>query len=178
MNRRIHMFIPFRKLIGPSARALAAVLASALLLCGTNKGPDGASYMATDATVYSFIDLTAGGNSASVLAGADDDVALLTLPFPFQFYGNSYTLLCVSSNGVASFVTAAAACTAQNDFANTDLTATAPPGDLPSILPIGPTSLSRRPARARSITLPRVPQAAANSSCNGTMSSSRALRYR
>jgi hypothetical protein len=123
-----------RKLSGPFTRALACLLASALLLWGVNKGPDGASYMASDGTVYSFIELASGGSS-SVLAGADDDVALLTLPFPFQFYGNSYTLLCVSSNGLISFVASAAACTAQTDFANTDLTATAPPGNLPSLLP-------------------------------------------
>src|SRR5262249_46926448 len=109
-------------------------LASAMFLWGANKSPDGASYMATDATVYSFIDL-AGGGSASVLAGEDDNVALLTLPFPFQFYGSTYTLLCVSSNGIASFVTSQAGCTAQADFANSDLSASAPPGNLPSLAP-------------------------------------------
>src|SRR5690242_13137293 len=98
-------------------------------------GPDAASYKGTSNTVYSFIDLVAGGGSASVLAGVDDDVALLTLPFTFQFYGQNYTLVCVSSNGLMTFVASAAACTPGIDFANTDLTATAPPGDSPTLLP-------------------------------------------
>lgn len=116
---------------------LAAALASASLLWGSNvtKGPDAGNYTATDSAVYSFIDLTAGGGSASVLSGIDDGVSLLTLPFAFQFYGTSYTLACVSANGIVSFVTSPSACTATSDFVNTDLSSTAPPGDRPSIVP-------------------------------------------
>ncbi|HXA49456.1 MAG TPA: hypothetical protein VNV86_04090, partial [Candidatus Acidoferrum sp.] len=90
----------------------------------------------TDNTVYSFINLVGGSGSASVLAGTDDDVALLTLPFPFSFYGRTFTLLCAGSNGLVTFVTSAAACTAGADFANTDLTSSATPGDTPAILPM------------------------------------------
>jgi hypothetical protein len=115
--------------------AIAAALVSASSLWAISKGPDAGSYTATDGTVYSFIDLVAGGGSVSVLSGSDDAVALLTLPFPFQFYGKSYTLVCVSSNGLMSFVTSADACSASVDFANVDLTSSAPPGDAPSVLP-------------------------------------------
>lgn len=111
---------------------LAALCAGALL--AINKGPDASGYSATDSTVYSFVAVN-GAGGASVLAGTDDAVALLTLPFPFQFYGTTYTLLCVSSNGQASFVTSSSACVEGNDFSNTDLTVAAPPGNLPAILP-------------------------------------------
>jgi hypothetical protein len=119
-------------------KASTRLAALAALLCGgvwaTNKGPDNFGFSATDSTVYSFVAVN-GAGGASVLAGTDDAVALLTLPFPFQFYGSSYTLLCVSSNGQAWFVTAASACVGNSDFANTDLTVAAPPGDFPAILP-------------------------------------------
>jgi hypothetical protein len=118
--------------------AAALTIGGASLVWGANKGPDSASYTATDAAVYSFIDVAGGSGGASVLAGVDDGVALLTLPFPFQFYGVSYSYVCVSSNGLAYFVTGAGGCPPVNplvDFANTDLTATAAPGDAPAILP-------------------------------------------
>jgi hypothetical protein len=114
--------------------ALALAVASTLLMA-TDKGPDAGNYTATDNAVFSFIDLVGSGGSASVLAGADDDVALLTLPFPFQFYGTSYTMVCASANGSLTFVSTAAACVNRLDFANTDLATTAPPGDGPAILP-------------------------------------------
>jgi hypothetical protein len=114
---------------------LALTLMMTTLLWATNKGPDAGNYTATDNTVYSFLDPAGSGGGASVLTGVDDGVALLTLPFPFQFYGQSYTLVCASSNGVAYFVTTADACNAVVDFANTDLTSTAAPGDLPAVAP-------------------------------------------
>jgi len=117
-------------------RLLAAVLAPVAIVSGAIKGPDTANYTGTDATVYSFVDLVGGGGSASVLAGADDGVALLTLPFPFQFYGQNYTLLCASSNGLVTFVATAAQCAPAVDFANTDITSTAPPGDTPAAMPL------------------------------------------
>jgi len=116
--------------------ALAAVLAStSILWATTNKGPDAGSYTATDGAVFSFVDLAAAGGAASVLGGIDDGVAVLTLPFPFQFYGNTYTQLCASANGILTFITGPAACTMSSDFANADLTSAAPPGDLPALLP-------------------------------------------
>ncbi len=116
--------------------ALAAVLLSTSTLGATDKGPDAALYIATNNTVYSFIDLVGGGGSASVLANTDDGVALLTLPFSFQYYGNNYTLICVSSNGLITFVTSATACSSATvDFANTDLTSSATPGDAPTLVP-------------------------------------------
>ncbi len=135
MIRRANMRTRKQRLAGWQALLAAALLGSASLLWAADKGPDAAGYTATDSTVYSFIELVGDGGSASVLSGTDDGVALLTLPFPFQFYGKSYTLACASANGVLSFVTSAAGCTATVDFANTDLTATAPPGDLPAVLP-------------------------------------------
>jgi len=117
-------------------RMVVAVVATGAMLWATDKGPDAASYTATDNTVYSFTDLVSVGGSASVLSGVDDGVALLTLPFPFQFYGQSYTLACASANGVIYFVTTAQACVPQVDFANTDLSSTAPPGNLPAVLPL------------------------------------------
>lgn len=114
---------------------LALASGAASLAWAANRGPDAGSYTATDAAVYSFIDLAGTPGSASVLAGTDDGVSLLTLPFPFQYYGVSYTLACVSANGLVYFVTSVSACNNVIDFANTDLTTTAPPGDLPTILP-------------------------------------------
>jgi hypothetical protein len=117
---------------------VTAVLFTAGLLWAVNKGPDAGGYTATDSTVYSFIDPAGGGGSPSVLTGSDDDGALLTLPFSFQFYGQSYTMVCVSSNGLAYFVTDQTFCDSaaqKADFANTDLTTTVLPGDRPAIAP-------------------------------------------
>ena len=119
----------------PMERLVSAALVAAVLLWAADKGPDAGGYTATDNAVYSFVD-PAGGGGVSVLAGVDDDgVALLTLPFAFQFYGHSYTMVCVSDNGLLYFVSAANACVPMGDFANTDLSVTAVPGDLPAILP-------------------------------------------
>jgi len=125
--------------IGTLARlrriVLAAVLASAPLPGATTKGPDAGQYTGTDATVYSFIDISGAGGSASVLANVDDGVAPLTLPFGFQFYGQTYSIVCVSSNGLLTFVTNLSACVNTADFANTDLASAGPPGNPPAILP-------------------------------------------
>lgn len=138
MMRRSNMSAPMKHLAG--RRLVSALLAAAGLLCATNKGPDTGNYTATDNTVYSFIDPAGGGSSPSILAGTDDGGALLTLPFSFQFYGQSYTMLCVSSNGIAYFVSGNSTfcgSSAQTvDFANTDLSSTAVPGDLPAVAPL------------------------------------------
>jgi hypothetical protein len=101
----------------------------------TTKGPDAAGYVATDSTVYSFVDIAGASGGASVLADTDDGMAALTLPFPFQFYGQAYTIVCVSSNGAMYFVGDPGGC-AFNDFANVDITAVVPPGDRPALMPL------------------------------------------
>jgi len=114
--------------------AVFAAAAGAFVLAAT-KGPDGGGYTASDATVYSLVDISGAGGGASVLAGIDDGVAPLTLPFTFQFYGRPYTTICASANGALYFVPAAGACSGFTDFANIDLTSAATPNDLAALLP-------------------------------------------
>ncbi len=113
--------------------ALMALLASSAW--ATTKGPDAGGYIATDSTVYSFVDISGGSGGASVLADTDDGTAALTLPFPFHFYGQAYTMVCVSSNGAMYFVGDPSGCNF-NDFANVDVTAVSPPGDRPAVMPL------------------------------------------
>ncbi len=125
--------------IRPLAALHRIVLAAALATApswATNKGPDAAQYTGTDATAYSFIDIAGAGGSASVLSNTDDGAVPLTIPFPFQFYGHVYTTVCVSSNGIMTFVSATSCGTGTvSDFANADLTVSGTPGDPPAILP-------------------------------------------
>jgi len=99
------------------------------------KGPDAGGYTATDQVVYSFVDI-AGTGGASVLAGVDDETALLTLGFPFNFYGEVYAAVCVSSNGAVYFLNEPALCASLNDFVHLDLTGTRLPFDLPGLFPL------------------------------------------
>lgn len=117
------------------AALITLLLCAAVPLEATLRGPDAAGYVASDATVFSFADISGSGGGASVLGGTDDATADLTLPFSFQFYGQSYTRVCVSSNGAIYFITDPSACNGFVDFANTDLTGTAGPNDLPAIFP-------------------------------------------
>jgi len=112
--------------------ALAALVISTAWAGNTPR--DSGGYSGADAG-FSFIDLSVSGGSASVLANQDDSVALLTLPFSFVFYGTPYTMLCVSSNGLAYFVTGSSACAAISDFQNVDLTAAGTAGNLPAVIP-------------------------------------------
>ena len=115
---------------------LALIVVSASLMGrAATKGPDGGGYTGTDETVYSFVDL-AGSGGVSVLAGTDDGMTPLTLPFAFRFYGQPYTVTCVSTTGSRYFVAAAAACSGFTDFANADLSAASVPNDLPALLPL------------------------------------------
>jgi Dockerin type I domain len=125
-----------RPLVIRHATALAlSVCAATAMVSAATKGPDAGGYTASDAAVYSLVDISGPGGGASVLAGIDDGVVPLTLPFTFQFYGRPYTTVCASANGAVYFVAAASACSGFADFANTDLTSTATPNDFPALLP-------------------------------------------
>ena len=117
--------------------ALALLLAcGSALVWAAKKGPDGGGYMATDDTVYSFVDISGASGGTSLLSGTDDGTAVLGLPFPFRFYGQPYTLACVSTNGALYFVPSEGECSGfGGDFANTDITAAPVPNDRPAILP-------------------------------------------
>jgi len=117
-----------------AALTLAIVMSLASPRAAT-RGPDAAGYTASDATVFSFIDVAAAGG-ASILADTDDATAVLTLPFAFPFYGEARTLLCVSSNGAVYFVGAVDDCAGIVDFANTDLSTTVAPGDRAGLFPL------------------------------------------
>ena len=114
--------------------AVFAAAAGAFVFAAT-KGPDAGGYTASDSVVYSLVDISGAGGGASVLAGIDDGVAPLTLPFTFQFYGRPYTTICVSANGAVYFVGGASACVGLTDFANIDLTSAATPHDYGAVLP-------------------------------------------
>ena len=117
------------------AVALLLLCAAPAVSWASTRGPDGGGYTATDATVYSFVDISGGSGGSSVLSGTDDGTALLTLPFTFQLYGQPHTLVCVSSNGAIYFVPGPAQCGGIIDFNNTDLTTVASPGDFPAVFP-------------------------------------------
>ena len=135
MIRRNRMPIPAGRLAPMGRWTLAVLLASAPLAWAATRGPDAAGYTATDATTYSFIELVGPGGSTSALANTDDEVTALTLPFSFQFYGQSYTIVCASTNGLVWFVANASACAESGTASNLDLTAAGPPGNPPAILP-------------------------------------------
>jgi hypothetical protein len=119
--------------------AVVAGLLAGLLTAGvaaTTKGPDAGAYTGTDATTFSFVDISGGSGGIAVLGGTDDGTVALALPFAFKFYGQAYPFVCVSSNGALYFVAADSDCTGILDFANTDLGSVAPPGDRPAVLPL------------------------------------------
>jgi len=51
---------------------------------------------------YDWLDAATGGTAITL---GDDDVAQVPLPFPFTFYGQTYSSIWVSANGFASFGT-------------------------------------------------------------------------
>jgi hypothetical protein len=115
-------------LMNGTVRVGAALVALAAVSCCISHAQDGFGYVATSAVPYSYLNISGTGTAA--LTNTDDGTAVLTLPFPFRFYGTSYTSLCASANGVIAF----GGCPV-NDFTNLDLTAQTPPGDLPLIAP-------------------------------------------
>ena len=119
--------------------AVVAGLVAGLLTAGvgaTTKGPDAGAYTGTDATTFSFVDISGGSGGIAVLGGTDDGTVALALPFAFTFYGQTYPFVCVSSNGALYFAAADSDCTGILDFANTDLSSVTPPGDRPAVLPL------------------------------------------
>jgi hypothetical protein len=62
-------------------------------------GPDGYGYSCADITRGYVAGMTDVGNHC------DDCATTVTLPFPFTFYGTSYSQVSVSSNGTLQFVT-------------------------------------------------------------------------
>jgi hypothetical protein len=115
----------------PWTAALLALPLLALSVMAAVKGPDSFGYQANDRATYSFADIS-GGSAASVLAGADDDQSTLNLGFTFKFYGTDYTTACVNSNGFLTFGNCNPALAVAN-FANQDLTAASPQGNLPTV---------------------------------------------
>ena len=86
------IFSVIRRGLPAALVAVAAVISSA-----ATRGPDAGGYTATDAAVYSLVDISGASGGASILAGIDDGVAALTIPFGFQFYGRSYPIVCASA---------------------------------------------------------------------------------
>jgi hypothetical protein len=99
-----------------------------LMAAGTLGAQSSSGYKVTDAVAFSYQNIA--GTGIAVLAGADDGTAVINTPFPFLFFGTSYTSLCVSTNGLIAF----GSCV-PNDFNNLDLTSQGPPGNQPLIAP-------------------------------------------
>jgi len=64
-------------------------------------GPDAFGYTASDEGIFSFEDITLTGTR--VLAGFDDSTTSATLGFNFDFYGNTYSSVFWSPNGLMTF---------------------------------------------------------------------------
>jgi hypothetical protein len=106
--------------------ALAASLGATSAM--TSVGPDAAGYTATDETAYSFVNIAATG--IRTLALTDDGTTAAGIGFPFDFYGGTYSDLCISANGYLLF----GGCT--DAFLNQDLSGAPTPGNRPMIAPL------------------------------------------
>jgi Divergent InlB B-repeat domain len=95
------------------------------------RGPDTFGYTANDRATYSFVDIRSTGGT-SALAGADDDQVTVNIGFPFTFYGQNYTSVCINSNGLLLLGSCNASYAAAS-FANVDLASAAAPGNQPVI---------------------------------------------
>jgi hypothetical protein len=127
-----------RKLGTNTIKGMAATLvlgAAVAVTSAATKGPDAGGYSATDSAVYSLVDISGASGGTSILAGVDDGVAALTIPFAFRFYGKSYTIACASSNGALYLVDLSTSCDGFFDFANTDISSTTTPNDFAAVLP-------------------------------------------
>lgn len=123
--------------VGRRTIALVVLIAcGSMLTWAAVKGPDAGGYTVTDESLYSFVDVSGASGGASLLAGTDDGTAALTLPFPVRFYGQTYPMACVSTNGALYLVASVNACSGFDaDFANNDVTAVPVPNDVPALLP-------------------------------------------
>ncbi len=81
--------------------ARGAAAGPAIALC---PGPDAYGSTCAVADAYSYVD---AGDDTGLYA--DDDTVLLSLPFPFIFYGQTYTEVRASSNGNLQFTTTSGA---------------------------------------------------------------------
>jgi hypothetical protein len=115
---------------------LTVLVLGTVAVSAATKGPDAGGYTASDSVVYSMVDISGSGGGISVLAGVDDGVMPLVMPFPFRFYGRSYTIVCASTNGALYFVETTEACSGLDDFGNADLTTAPTARDLPAVLPL------------------------------------------
>lgn len=118
------------------ALRLAALVLGTAVVSAATKGPDAGGYTASDGVVYSMVDISGSGGGISVLAGVDDGAVPLVVPFPFRFYGRTYTIVCASASGALYFVESADACGGLEDFGNADLTSAPTVRDLPAVLPL------------------------------------------
>lgn len=69
-----------------------------------SQGPDAYGYFMMDSNsgaTYSWIDITATGTDTGITG--DDDSTSVAIGFPFNFYGNTYNSVYVSSNGFLTF---------------------------------------------------------------------------
>lgn len=96
-------------------KPLAPVLASAFLLSGPGAASAAITYAAV-AVPFGFTDISATGSVLGGLTGTDDAALSVALPFTFNFYGDSYNSLFVSSNGLLTFGSG------NTQFTNADLT--------------------------------------------------------
>lgn len=100
-------------------------LAWSIAAQATTIGPDAYGYTATDTVGFAFEDIS--GTGTSVLAGADDGAVTVPLGFTFNIYGNAFTSVSFSSNGLISFG-------GQNaQFSNVNIATFSPSLDVPSI---------------------------------------------
>ena len=110
-----------------------AVPAVSLALVGASTaqaatiGPDAFGYRATDDVRFVFQDIS--GTGTRVLAGTDDRTAAAAIGFNFNFYGDAFASVNISTNGLLTFGGT------NPSFANVNLETTATAGDRPSIAP-------------------------------------------
>ena len=93
----LHRFASLAALLGACAFAVPAHAQSG--------GPDSFGYQYFT-TPHEFVPLlTTGGATPTGISGSGEEV--VTLPFPFSFYGNTYTEVAISAEGALTFTTSA-----------------------------------------------------------------------
>lgn len=69
----------------------------------TTGGPDSYGYTWDDSVTFSWIDVTSGANTGFTGSGVDQASGAISLPFSFNYYGNTYTQIYIAANGFISF---------------------------------------------------------------------------